>query len=652
MAVYMNAKGTTNASFQVGKRGNKIFGGVSTPASNTVASGDIWFDNANGTLKFASVSGNTVSWANIVAQGDAINSTDLVVTGNLTVTGTQTTVNTQTLNVEDNIITLNSNFTGADNIVDGGIEIERGDETNVSFLWDESEGEWTLGVESLRAGDFIGTLHGNVVGSIAPNGTPNTLTGNTINGGAVTITGSLDVSGASITGANTSSISEGTNQYYTVARANSAIDARLPNTDSLTEGATNLYYTDARSNSAIDAYVTGGTGIVVSSGTISANGLTVNEFVTSAYDATGDTWSDDDSTFATTAAIADRIDAQIDSSANIVHITGTETITGDKTISGATLTLTANSTLDVSNATITGANSDSISEGSTNLYYTNPRARQALQVSDDSGQLSYSNGTGIFSFTNNRLALSGGTMSGNIDMGNSSVLGVDTLRINENGTGLRMTNVGAFDNSGGDFRIFSTSNLILATNGENGTAVTFDQTTKDATFQGNIIVNSLTYPTADGTADQVLTTDGNGTLSFTTVNANPDGSNTQVQFNNAGSFGASTGFTFDDSNDTLSTGVTKSISFEHFTDYDVISNTSAIASDLGSITSNVGAKIDQGLLVVDYGYPILPSVEVAKLPSGQPTGTFVFCPNEAGGATIVFYDGTNWRRPSDNGIVS
>jgi len=95
MAVYMNAKGTTNASFQVGKRGNKIFGGVSTPASNTVASGDIWFDNANGTLKFASVSGNTVSWANIVAQGDAINSTDLVVTGNLTVTGTQTTVNTK-----------------------------------------------------------------------------------------------------------------------------------------------------------------------------------------------------------------------------------------------------------------------------------------------------------------------------------------------------------------------------------------------------------------------------------------------------------------------------------------------------------------------------------------------------------------------------
>ena len=565
----MNAKGTTNTSFQVGKRGNKIFGGTNTPTSADVNSGDLWLDKNNGLAKIASVSGNTVTWSNIIVAGGDASLDDLTVSGNLTVQGTTTTINTQTLNVEDNIITLNSNFSGADNIVDAGIEVERGDEPNVNFLWDESEGEWTLGVETLRAGDFIGTVHGNVVGSISPNGSPNTLTGNVINGGNITATGNLIVTGATIVGANT---------------------------DSISEGSTNLYYTNARSNSAIDAYVTGGTGINVASGVVSANGLSVAEFLTTSFDATGDTWSDDDSTFATTAAIADRIDAQISSSADIVHINGTETITGDKTISGATLTLTANSTLDVSNATITGANSDSISEGSTNLYYTNPRARQALQVSDDSGQLSYSNGTGIFTFTNNRLALSGGTMSGNIDMGNSSVLGVDTLRVNE--------------------------------------------------------INSLTYPTADGTADQVLTTDGNGTLSFTTVNANPDGSNTQVQFNNAGSFGASTGFTFDDANDTVETGIVKSISFEQFTDYDIVANTSAIASDLGSITTGAGAKIDQGLIVTDYGLPVLPSYDVASLPSGQPAGTFVFCPNETGGATIVFYDGTNWRRPSDNGIVS
>src|SRR6056300_974965 len=61
------------------------------------------------------------------------------------------------------------------------------------------------------------------------------------------------------------------------------------------------------------------------------------------------------------------------------------------------------------------------------------------------------------------------------------------LRISQNGSGLRMTNVGAFDNDGSDnFRIFSTNDLILSTNGDSGTAVTFDQTTKDATFEGDI----------------------------------------------------------------------------------------------------------------------------------------------------------------------
>lgn len=49
------------------------------------------------------------------------------------------------------------------------------------------------------------------------------------------------------------------------------------------------------------------------------------------------------------------------------------------------------------------------------------------------------------------------------------------LRISENGTGLRMTNVGAFDNDSGDFRIFATNtNLKFATNGQSGTRLTLN----------------------------------------------------------------------------------------------------------------------------------------------------------------------------------
>ncbi|NBW19495.1 MAG: hypothetical protein EBR82_67120 [Caulobacteraceae bacterium] len=54
----------------------------------------------------------------------------------------------------------------------------------------------------------------------------------------------------------------------------------------------------------------------------------------------------------------------------------------------------------------------------------------------------------------------------------------------------------------------------------------------------NIAKNlTLTAPAADGTNGQALVTNGSGVLSFATVAATPGGSTTQVQYNNAGSFG-------------------------------------------------------------------------------------------------------------------
>ena len=56
----------------------------------------------------------------------------------------------------------------------------------------------------------------------------------------------------------TTDLTEGTNLYYTTARANTDIDARIAakTTDDLSEGATNLYYTTARANTDIDARLT------------------------------------------------------------------------------------------------------------------------------------------------------------------------------------------------------------------------------------------------------------------------------------------------------------------------------------------------------------------------------------------------------------
>lgn len=66
---------------------------------------------------------------------------DVTVSGNLTVSGTTTSINTETVTVDDNIIILNNNATGAPS-VDAGIEIERGSSTNVLIRWNETTDKW------------------------------------------------------------------------------------------------------------------------------------------------------------------------------------------------------------------------------------------------------------------------------------------------------------------------------------------------------------------------------------------------------------------------------------------------------------------------------------------------------------------------------
>lgn len=80
----------------------------------------------------------TIGLPNDVTIGGA-----LVVGGNLTVNGTVTTVNTETINLADNIITLNSNASGTPT-ENAGIEIERGTADNRQLRWNEATDKWEL----------------------------------------------------------------------------------------------------------------------------------------------------------------------------------------------------------------------------------------------------------------------------------------------------------------------------------------------------------------------------------------------------------------------------------------------------------------------------------------------------------------------------
>jgi len=81
--------------------------------------------------------GASVTFAEITTTGN------VVIGGDLTVSGNTTTVNTEQLNVEDNIITLNSGVTGAPTL-NSGVEINRGTSTDVAILWNETTDKWTF----------------------------------------------------------------------------------------------------------------------------------------------------------------------------------------------------------------------------------------------------------------------------------------------------------------------------------------------------------------------------------------------------------------------------------------------------------------------------------------------------------------------------
>ena len=66
---------------------------------------------------------------------------NVVISGDLTVQGDNVILNTETLTVDDNIIVLNNNVSGAPT-ENAGIEVERGTSDNVSIRWNEGSDRW------------------------------------------------------------------------------------------------------------------------------------------------------------------------------------------------------------------------------------------------------------------------------------------------------------------------------------------------------------------------------------------------------------------------------------------------------------------------------------------------------------------------------
>ena len=326
----------------------------------------------------------------------------LRIEGDLTVQGITTTVLSETVNIQDNQILLNSNFTGPNPTEDAGIEIERGDETNSHFLWQEASSRWTTGAHGLHSGSTISatTFSGNLTGSV---------TGDITSTGISTFT-SIDINGGNIDGTviGATNPQAGTFTTLNATTINGAVTGTVSNianhdTDDLAEGTNNLYYTQARVDARYAQLQADSNFIETLDGQAGSYYLDYNNFtnIPSVIGSIDDLSDVDITTVAPTTG-------------QTITWNGSNFVPGDSfSQSDFDTAFTAKDTDDLSegstNLYYTDARvgsvfdtrlatkfTDDLAEGSTNLYYTDARARAAISAT---GSLSYNSSTGVISYT-------------------------------------------------------------------------------------------------------------------------------------------------------------------------------------------------------------------------------------------------------------
>ncbi len=295
---------------------------ISAISTSTISSGNsniAVVDNGTGTVT-VTVDGSTAL---------TVTATGVVIAGNMTVQGTTTSVNSNTISLADNIVTLNSDATGTPT-QNAGIEVERGDEANVQMRWNEGLQKWTF------------TNDGSVYTQIATStdtlseGTTNLYFSNTRARAALSANGSSGVSYNSASGLiSLGSIpnSSLTNNSITVNGAVAALGG------SITLGVADI------SGAATSASVTAAIATAASDATTKANAAQAAAIATASSDAT---------TKANAAQVAAEATAAADATAKVA---------AEATARAAAIA-----------AAVAGKdNTDEITEGSTNLYYTDAR---------------------------------------------------------------------------------------------------------------------------------------------------------------------------------------------------------------------------------------------------------------------------------------
>ena len=290
-----------------------------------------------------------------------------------------------------------------------------------------------------------------------------------------------------LTAFDTGDLTEGSNLYFTNARADARVNAVLPNTDSLSEGSSNLYYTDAR-----------------------AQAVSINNVVE-------DT--------------SPQLGGALDLNSQNITGTGNISITGSGTLTSTDAGSSAGPDLVLYRNSSSPADADYLGQlqfkgrhdgGGDEIYAkVTGKITDASQGTEDGLIETAVKGNGSFTIVSrqksNELQLLNSV--GLSVAGNTTLSGTLNSHTIPSGTGtIALTSdisSETFTSLAQDTSPQLGGNLDVVTHGIVSTSNRNIAITPNGS--GKVVIDGLSHPVADGNAGQVLKTDGSGNLAFASV---------------------------------------------------------------------------------------------------------------------------------------